>query len=217
MDPKGVPAMVNDNAFKPEFLDNIISEFKDQVGVAKHLDVDNKGVMSSDNKVRNSDVVFFRNPELQSVLWDIVRAANNMMGYNMDLTGAEDPQFTKYGPKQHYYWHQDQAIGCPGRKFIPNVDMIPKNGNPMEFIPDVNLIGTVRKMSITLLLNDPKEYKGGEFEMAYTYRGKLIRKKVKGKKGTVIIFPSWIEHRVIPVKEGTRYSIVQWFAGAPWK
>ena len=84
---------------------------------------------------------------------------------------------------------------------------------------DCNLLNNAsqRKLSVTVQLSHSKEYKGGEFEVMYIMRGKTIKKKIKGQKGSVFIFPSWMEHRVKPVTKGTRYSVVQWFAGPPWK
>jgi PKHD-type hydroxylase len=36
-------------------------------------------------------------------------------------------------------------------------------------------------------------------------------------KGSIIIFPSFVWHRVKPVTEGTRYSLVLWNLGKPYK
>ena len=36
-------------------------------------------------------------------------------------------------------------------------------------------------------------------------------------KGSVIIFPSFNWHRVQPVTNGTRYSLVMWTLGKPWR
>ena len=36
-------------------------------------------------------------------------------------------------------------------------------------------------------------------------------------QGTIIIFPSMLQHRVTPVTNGTRYSLVQWFSGPNFK
>ena len=33
------------------------------------------------------------------------------------------------------------------------------------------------------------------------------------KKGTIIVFPSFIYHRLEPVTRGKRYSLVAWFEG----
>lgn len=215
-DPEGCPAMVNNGAFNNDFLNQLIEEWKDKVETGKHLSNED-GVMTTNNKVRDSDVVFFSHPDLERTLLDLVLAANNMMGYDWDITSYEAPQFTKYEKNQHYYWHQDMGMGSRGRKFIPDHNQVPKGHNAMDYIPIPQLIGTVRKMSITLLLNDPKEYKGGEFQTQYCTKGKLITNTYKGKQGSVYIFPSWLEHRVKPVKQGTRYSIVMWFCGPPLK
>ena len=36
------------------------------------------------------------------------------------------------------------------------------------------------------------------------------------KEGSIIVFPSFINHRVAPVTKGTRYSLVAWFVGPPF-
>ena len=41
--------------------------------------------------------------------------------------------------------------------------------------------------------------------------------EIKEKKGTIIVFPSYLVHRVKPVVKGTRYSLVVWFCGEPFK
>ena len=39
----------------------------------------------------------------------------------------------------------------------------------------------------------------------------------KEKTGTVIVFPSYMVHKVNPVTKGTRYSLVAWFVGEPFQ
>ena len=39
----------------------------------------------------------------------------------------------------------------------------------------------------------------------------------KTAAGSVIVFPSCMEHRVTPITKGTRYSVVCWFVGPPFK
>jgi PKHD-type hydroxylase len=36
-------------------------------------------------------------------------------------------------------------------------------------------------------------------------------------KGSIIVFPSFVWHRVKPVTKGTRYSLVMWNLGYPFK
>jgi len=63
-----------------------------------------------------------------------------------------------------------------------------------------------RKITVVCLLND--DFEGGEFEMRLNtvYTAPL-------KKGTIIVFPSILDHRVTPVLSGTRYSATAWFSG----
>jgi PKHD-type hydroxylase len=37
------------------------------------------------------------------------------------------------------------------------------------------------------------------------------------KKGSVLLFPSWILHRVTPVTKGVRKSIVVWVTGPKFR
>ena len=82
--------------------------------------------------------------------------------------------------------------------------------NSINNTSNINLIGKTRKISMSLVLSDPDEYEGGQLEIW----GKSIDVY---KKGSIIFFPSWMPHRVTPVTKGTRYSLVMWFIGAPFK
>jgi PKHD-type hydroxylase len=48
-----------------------------------------------------------------------------------------------------------------------------------------------------------------------TYRVKTLDSM--STVGSVCVFPSFIQHRVTPVKMGTRYSLVGWFRGDMFK
>ena len=70
-----------------------------------------------------------------------------------------------------------------------------------------------RKISMTVQLTDGSDYEGGEFEVM---RSCDVEKLPKGK-GTVLIFPSYLLHRVAPVTSGVRKSLVLWLGGASFK
>ena len=36
------------------------------------------------------------------------------------------------------------------------------------------------------------------------------------QRGTIVVFPSFVWHKVTPVKKGTRYSLVSWHLGHPF-
>ena len=69
----------------------------------------------------------------------------------------------------------------------------------------------VRKISMTLLLSDPSTFEGGELEIMS--KGKTA----KLKQGQAIFFASWLQHRVKPVTQGERKSLVMWFGGPSFK
>lgn len=67
-----------------------------------------------------------------------------------------------------------------------------------------------RKISVSVQLSDESEYEGGELEV-------IGFKAAPKKKGGVIVFPSFLMHRVAPVTKGVRESLVGWVAGPPFK
>ena len=76
--------------------------------------------------------------------------------------------------------------------------------------------GHVRKLSMTVLLND--NYEGGEFQfVTYNKEECDINTPEFNKTGSIVVFPSDVEHRVTPVTKGIRYSLVVWFLGSPFK
>jgi PKHD-type hydroxylase len=70
-----------------------------------------------------------------------------------------------------------------------------------------------RKISMTIQLSDPNDYEGGDFEI---WSGGDF-KKVEKSKGTLILFPSFLLHRVTPITKGIRKSLVLWVGGDSYK
>jgi PKHD-type hydroxylase len=71
----------------------------------------------------------------------------------------------------------------------------------------------VRKLSISIQLTDPKEYEGGELYLYEQDKGTLMDKT----QGTLILFPSYVLHEVMPVTKGERNSLVTWVTGKQFK
>jgi PKHD-type hydroxylase len=78
---------------------------------------------------------------------------------------------------------------------------------------DRGLNSRVRKLSISIQLSDPKNYKGGELYLYESDKGNLMSKK----QGTLVVFPSFILHEVTPVTKGERNSLVTWITGDNFK
>jgi PKHD-type hydroxylase len=63
---------------------------------------------------------------------------------------------------------------------------------------------------LTALLNLSEEYTGGEFELFLNGPKEIKEYSVPG---TLLIFPSWIPHRVKPTTSGRRISLSQFYSG----
>jgi len=73
------------------------------------------------------------------------------------------------------------------------------------------LSNETRKLTILVFLND--DFEGGKFYIANGHE----RLYPEQKKGTVLIFPSFMPHGVEPITKGVRYSIVTWMVGPYFK
>lgn len=69
--------------------------------------------------------------------------------------------------------------------------------------------GNTRKLSFTILLNDPSEFEGGEL-MFHTAQQPFVAEL---QKGEMTLFPSFLLHSVAPVTKGIRKSLVGWICG----
>lgn len=115
-----------------------------------------------------------------------VKDANNKF-FNFDLFGIVEPlQFTRYdSPSGHYHKHVDGYTG--------------------NHLP--------RKISGSLQLSNPNEYKGGDLKLHKERKPQKTLRDI----GTLSMFPSFTLHEVTPVTKGTRYSLVFWVTGNPFK
>ncbi len=72
--------------------------------------------------------------------------------------------------------------------------------------------GIQRKLSVSILLSDPSEFEGGELQFK-----NMEDRKILTKQGSIVVFPSFVEHRVTPVTKGVRYSAVAWASGPSFR
>jgi PKHD-type hydroxylase len=71
----------------------------------------------------------------------------------------------------------------------------------------------IRKLSFTVQLSEPEDYKGGDLCLYLGDKAEVMKKE----QGFVALFPSYVLHEVKPVTQGTRYSLVSWITGKPFK
>ena len=152
-------------------------------------------------KKRKSNIVWMAYPWIYRELHPLLEVANKNAGWNFQWDWSETCQFTKYKLNQYYDWHTD-ARTEPYNK--PN---------------DLKSHGKIRKLSMTVSLVDGSEYEGGDFQLDFRDKEENKPQTIKHikSKGSVVIFPSFVWHRVTPVTSGQRYSLVCWTLGWPYK
>ena len=148
---------------------------------------------------RNTTLFIPKGPDewlFNKILGAIMSFNNSESGYNFDVRGlAEPPNVMRYRAPDldpnnkpgKYDWHMDVGPGP---------------------------VPSMRKISYSILLN-PGEYEGGElcFHIGRNtdpYPGQTEAAAM----GSIVIFPSYMVHRVLPMTKGTRYAIVGWAHGS---
>lgn len=121
----------------------------------------------------------------------VCKRANVAFGF--DLNVFHEIQFTEYDAEDngHYGWHEDLT-------WIPRGE-----------------VESQRKLSFVMQLSDPSTYEGGDLELQIKETSPLPEHL--RLRGTTMVFPSFIKHRVTPVTKGKRYSLVTWYEGPPFK
>jgi PKHD-type hydroxylase len=199
----------------PRFCDELLAygkKHQEQIALTGGIDADrdlkkkplSKKEIKDLKKKRNSNIVWLNDRWIYNEIQPYINEANKKAGWNFDWDYSESCQFTKYAPGQYYGWHCDSWD-------------IPYN-NPNDF----NTNGKIRKLSVTCSLSDPSEYQGGELEFNFNNPEKGKKDNIKKcteilPRGSLVVFPSFVWHRVCPVKKGVRYSLVIWNLGHPYR
>lgn len=77
---------------------------------------------------------------------------------------------------------------------------------------DAPIDGIQRKLSCVILLSDASDIEGGELLIKDLDHPNLLT-----KRGSIIVFPSFVDHKVTPVTKGVRYTAVSWISGPSFK
>tara|TARA_R100000544_G_C2226299_1_gene60975 strand:+ start:427 stop:1047 length:621 start_codon:yes stop_codon:yes gene_type:complete len=192
----------------PEHICDDIKKYglSNQLGTAltanKTLEQHEEDGLEQLKKYRDSKVNWLDENWIYKDIQSVFDQANKDANWNYHWDRMEQAQFTKYQKGQYYHWHvdsKDKPFDDPKEKF---------------------LYKKIRKLSMSLLLSDPDEYEGGDFEFDFSNveQGSIQHnlKELSGK-GSMVVFPSHTYHRVKPVTKGTRYSLVVWCVGDPFK
>jgi PKHD-type hydroxylase len=202
-------------ALSSKFIDDIMREgLRRQSQMAATGGVENKtGDKLTAKEIQNiqqkrkSEVVWLDEKWIYNEIHPYIHEANAKAGWNFDWDFSESAQFTKYGIGQYYGWHCDSWE------------------EPYNNPENLNIHGKIRKLSVTISLSNPEEYDGGNLQFDFRNQTDWERNKHATintctqirPRGSIIIFPSFVWHRVSPVVRGTRYSLVIWNCGKPFK
>lgn len=186
------------------FLDNAFTEDQLQKleSYCENLDLEKatvvgKNDINSTPRVRKSKRAFLVPNHETRWIFDqfstVISTLNNDF-YQFDLIGFDQIQYTVYDKKgDNYNYHMDLILG--------RENMLLNRYH-------------MRKLSVILFLQNKNEFEGGEFEL---YGGEKNIFEIEQTRGRIVIFPSYIIHRVKPIKKGTRKSLVIWVEGPHFK
>jgi len=160
----------------------------------------NGNVVLSDDTYRRTNIRWFDRLD-SDISWVITKIEHavrlaNRNAFQFDINYFHEIQFGEYTEEQKgkYDWHQDI-------QWVSN---------------DISQ----RKLSIFIQLSEAQGYVGGDVEIDAAAIGgssQLPPVEVMREKGTAFMFPSFLNHRVTPVVHGTRYSLVTWYEGPPFR
>ena len=204
------------SALSPKLCDEIIKyglEQKKQLaltGLVKDKSNPTSEEIKELSLLRKSDVVWMDDTWIYREIHPYIQEANKAAGWNFDWDFTEECQFTIYKENQFYDWHNDSTW------------------EPYDTPEDLNHHGKIRKLSVTISLSDESDYEGGEFEFDFRNQDKHDNEHLKLEdrfrsvpqikpKGSIVVFPSFVWHRVKPITSGTRYSLVLWNIGKPFR
>ena len=150
--------------------------------------------------IRSCDVNSSVAQDLQERLGVALRALNAGM-YRFELSSgwhAQDPVTAmRYRVGDHFDWHMDNAA----------------------LVPPFN----TRKLSVSVQLTDAERYEGGDLEFAmteladYGRQAATQQRQAARQQGAMVVFPSFMMHRVSPVTAGERHALVGWLHGPAFR
>lgn len=116
----------------------------------------------------------------------------NAMNFGVDCQDFYNMQHTEYQAAAggHHDWHEDCG-------WITH-----EHPSPFD-----------RKLTAVIQMTPRDQYEGGELMVD---RGGLKAGEFT-EQGDLIVFPSFLKHRVAPVTRGVRHSLVAWMYGPRWR
>jgi PKHD-type hydroxylase len=142
-----------------------------------------------DDTVRSTELIRF-DVHRQAWLAGILMyiAKTENANFGFDLGCINQIELVKYTKGGEYVMHQDT---------------------------DWNKYPYQRKLSMTIQLSNPEDYEGGDFIFRDDNLSQI--ENIYKDKGSIIIFPSIMQHKIAPVTKGERLALVAWVEGPAWR
>jgi PKHD-type hydroxylase len=144
------------------------------------------------HQIRRAEIAWL--DDIPQAAWVMERmmsltARANRETFGFDLTDfGESPQVARYGAEREGHFDWHSDIGA-------------------------GTWAAKRKLTIVVQLSDPADYTGGTLEL----RPDSNVAEAPRTRGTAIVFPSFVLHRVTPVTTGTRWSLTLWSHGPSFR
>ena len=149
-------------------------------------------------EVRTSEIIWLKHTQnawLYEKIWHAIKTSNDeywqfdIMRATPSHLGGTSMQYTEYyaNDSGHYDWHLDVGQGQAWH----------------------------RKLSWSIQMSDPRLYEGGDLRIIGG--SNKASYPANTMKGSMTIFPSFLQHKVFPVTKGTRRSLVGWVYGPAWR
>lgn len=175
------------------------AECDDLIALVQRQQLKDAGLVggTTAHSIRRADIAWLDDlPEAGWVMDRMMRMVSqaNHQAFGFDITDfGESPQVARYDAARegHFDWHSD--IGA-------------RNLNGGNW-------AAKRKLTIVIQLTDPAGYDGGALEL----RPDSNIRSAPRDRGTAILFPSFVLHRVTPVTTGTRWSLTLWSHGPAFR
>lgn len=142
----------------------------------------------ADNIRRTTNFFLPPNAPIGHMLYSYIDDANKNAEWDFKIGKKEMVQMSKYDSK-------NQGI------YDWHTDTVPPDN-----------IGYQRKLTCVLLLSNPNEFEGGQLRIS-----ERDTTPVLPTQGSIVVFPSYLLHKVDEVTKGIRYSVVAWAWGSAFK
>lgn len=137
--------------------------------------------------LRSSRIRWMIAPWIQEMLWGYVEQANRQ-SFGVTVDNKAEIQFTEYHAAKGGHYGWHHDVQWSAQDDYD------------------------RKLSVTVQLSDRSDYDGGGFEF-----DEVTTNADFTAIGSILVFPSYLRHRVLPVTSGVRRSLVAWFSGPRWQ